>query len=135
MGRLVRAAEWVQRLHMILQIYCRIFWTILCTYQCIQICLSAGAVPCVWLLVWYCWNIFWQFAKWQVLLLESCVRNNNFVRKADTVLYSSSWNCNFPYSLLFKDKILSVLFLKWVPRHEGVWREWRYSSTHSLSRH
>jgi len=30
-------------------------------------------------------------------------------------------------------KVVPVLFLNWVPRHEGVLGEWRYSSTHSLA--
>jgi hypothetical protein len=28
---------------------------------------------------------------------------------------------------------LSLCFINWVPRHEGVLRQWRYSSTHSLT--
>jgi hypothetical protein len=38
-----------------------------------------------------------------------------------------------PY-LLGKGKVVSVLLLfNWAPRHEGVLRKWRYSSTHSLT--
>jgi hypothetical protein len=30
-------------------------------------------------------------------------------------------------------KVVPVFFLNWAPRHEGVFGEWRYSSTHSLT--
>jgi hypothetical protein len=35
--------------------------------------------------------------------------------------------------VIFMVKVKLSLCFNWVPRHEGVWGEWRYSSTHTLT--